>query len=116
MKDLLELCALAGTDDEFREWINTLESCISNNFSEYPNGEGRNPACHVRRGGKSGTGYKAPYSCVPMTHDEHHVQTVHGEAAVLNKYLSPGFTPDTAKHWYDIKVIHYRKLWIKERS
>ena len=90
-----------GTDRQYRQWVQKQRSCISGNFSEYVNGEGRNPACHVRRGGFSGIAYKAPYSCVPMTHDEHARQHYKGESALRSK------------EWFDEQVIIYLRMWIE---
>ena len=87
------------TDQEYRAWIQKHPSCISGRFSEYVNGEGRNPACHVRRAKNSGTGYKAEFSCVPLTQAEHNLQHQHGET-----YFHP-------KEWWDAQVEKYRRLW-----
>jgi hypothetical protein len=103
-----------GTDLEYRKWIRQQVSCISGQYSAYPDGEGRNPACHVRRAGKSGTGYKAEYSCVPMTNDEHLDQTNHGEAHCLSVYYwQPRiWTNDQAKAWFDEQRIEYLERWV----
>ena len=107
---------LGRDDDRFRRWIQTLPSCISGEFSEYlENGEGRNPACHVRRASTSGTGYKAEYSCVPLTQAEHLVQHQKGEAACLNQFYGGvgTYTPFRAKEWFDEQVKKYREMWEK---
>lgn len=105
---------LKPNDDAFRAWIQTLPSCISGRFSEYVNGEGRNLACHVRRAGRSGTAYKALYSCVPMTNAEHQTQHQHGEAACLNRHHgTDGWPEDAAKAWFDLQARYYRDLWMK---
>lgn len=110
-------------DARFRVWIQRLPSCISGQFSEYVNGEGRNPACHVRRAATSGTGFKAPFSCVPLTHKEHTTQHTRGELACLMTHLKEKDylewfygTEDkerAAKHWFDCQAEGYRIRWEK---
>ena len=97
--DLVEL-QKHGTDKQFREWIQRQPSCISGRFSEYVNGEGRCVAAHVRRSKDSGTGYKAPYSCVPLTQIEHLRQHQHGEEAF------------GGKEFFDNQLEKYRRLWV----
>src|SRR5262245_34683515 len=93
------------TDKAYREWIQTLPSCISGMYSEYlESGEGRCVAAHVRRAATSGTGYKAKYSCVPLTQQEHLLQHQHGES-----YFHP-------KEWWDERVETYRRLWKQSRN
>jgi len=41
----------------------------------------------VRRANKFGTGFKAEYSCCPLTHQEHDIQTRLGELACLKEFL-----------------------------
>jgi hypothetical protein len=84
-----------GSDDTYRKWIQKQPSVYSGDFSEYINGDGRCIAAHVRRSGEAGTGYKPPYSCLPLTNDEHSLQHAHGESILAgldwgkekNKYL-----------------------------
>lgn len=103
------------TDKLYRKWMNTLESCLDGDYSEYVNDDGLNPACHVLRAGKSGKAYKASYSCVPMTQKQHLYQHQHGELAVLIRYGKntglTAFTVEAAKQWFDEKVILYREQW-----
>ncbi|WP_020474217.1 hypothetical protein [Zavarzinella formosa] len=99
------------TDKAYRVWVQTLPSCISGQYSEWVHAEGRNLACHVRRAGKSGTAYKAEYSCVPMTREEHDYQHQHGEAACLRRFLGGEWTVETAKAWFDEQVVRYREEW-----
>jgi hypothetical protein len=87
-----------GSDDTYRKWIQTQPSAYSGNFSEYINGEGRCIAAHVRRSSNAGTGYKPPYSCIPLTDAEHQLQHQKGESA-----LSPREEWDKAKNKYLIK-------------
>lgn len=88
-----------GSDKLFIRYIQTLPSCLSGIFEEYVGGDGRSIAAHVRRASNSGTGYKPPYSCVPLTNDEHCKQHQHGES-----YHRP-------KHWWDSQRDHYRQRW-----
>lgn len=99
------------SDKAYRDWISRQPSCISGEFSEYVNGEGRNPACHVRRASTSGTAYKAKYSCVPMTTEEHNFQHAHGETACLVRYAKLNLTTPEAKQWFDNQVVKYREMW-----
>jgi hypothetical protein len=106
-------------DDAFRAWIQTLPSCLSGCFSETVNGEGRNLACHVRRAGESGTGYKALFSCVPMTDEEHRYQHQYGELSCLLYFGVPLYQhPDrdevaNAKHWFEERAKKYRDEWFR---
>lgn len=112
---LITLAAQKGSDSDFRRWIQRQRSCLTGKFAEYgEDGKGRNPACHVRRGGSSGTGYKAPFACVPMTHQEHALQSNRGEVAVLTRYLGGSWTVESAKAWFDAKRIDYLKAWIND--
>lgn len=71
-----------GTDKQYRNWIQTQPSAYSSDFSEWIHGEGRCIAAHVRRAGEAGTGYKPPYSCIPLTDKEHQLQHQQGENAL----------------------------------
>lgn len=104
MIDLLEQCQASGTDKQYRAFIQRQPSCISGRYSEWVDGEGRCEAAHVRRAGKSGTAFKSPYSCVPLTRQEHADQHQHGETS-----LAP-------KDWWDAQVIKYRKLWVQSKK
>jgi hypothetical protein len=103
-ESLLELAAACGSDKSYRRWVSFQPSCISGHFSEWVDGIGRCEAAHVRRAGRSGTGYKAPYSCVPLTRQEHSDQHQHGET-----YLAP-------KEWWDAQVVKYLRLWIDSKK
>lgn len=109
-------------DQAFRKWIRTQPSCLSGNFSEHVNGEGRCIAAHVRRAGQSGTAYKAMFSCVPMTDEEHRFQHQHGEAACLTRYgraamlslADPGISASHfAAGWFDEQAAKYRDEWFR---
>ena len=119
----------ADGDKAFREWIQTQPSCIDGeSFSEWDDslGEWRNPACHVRRAGEAGTAYKPPYSCIPLTHAEHHEQTVKGELACLLRYLPTMQLQEVffskpskdweriAKEWSNAQRDSYRRRWTEK--
>jgi hypothetical protein len=117
------------TDKEYRGLIQTLPSCLSGQYSEWLSdlGEWRSVAAHVRRAGSSGTAYKAPFSCVPMTQTEHLYQHNHGELACLLRFTrdpqlkatllnaSPVEAERIAGEWFDAQVLRYRKMW-RERT
>lgn len=96
---LEEVLRKIGTDKQFIAWVQTLPSCLSGDFSEYPGGEGRCVAAHVRRARNSGTGTKPAYACVPLTDAEHRLQHQKGETALRPKF------------WWDEQVDHYRQTW-----
>jgi hypothetical protein len=118
------------TDAAFRAWIQTLPSCISGKFSEWlPDlGEWRNPACHVRRAGRSGVAFKEAFACIPLTNDEHQYQHQHGELACLLRYLPKGKMVDAffhldeedwleaARDWFTLKAAAYAELWRKTKG
>jgi hypothetical protein len=91
-----------GTDEQYRQWIQLQPSAYSGEFSEWINGDGRCEAAHVRRASDAGTGYKPPYSCIPLTHAEHALQHTQGEQA-----LHP-------KEWFDKKRADYLVKWAKQ--
>ena len=101
--ELLERARARGTDKQYRYWISHQPSCISGQFSEWVDGVGRCEAAHVRRAGRSGTGFKAEYSCVPLTRREHAAQHQHGETALASK------------EWWDRMVVKYLEVWIASR-
>ena len=98
------MLAALGTDKQYREWIQRQPSAYNGLFGEYVNGEGRCIAAHVRRAGESGTGYKAPYACVPLTDAEHQLQHREGESAF------PG-----GAEWFDKRLAEYKSEWAHER-
>lgn len=89
--------AALGTDEQYRKWIQRQPSAYSGDFSEWIHGEGRCIAAHVRRAGEAGTGYKPPYSCIPLTDKEHQLQHQQGENAL------DGLDWDKLKNEYLIK-------------
>ena len=91
--------------DPYTAWIQKQRSCISGQFSEWVNGEGRSIACHVERVSRgSGKGIKAKKSLVPMTHAEHALQHQKGETA-----LRP-------REWFENKADEYFARWELEKS
>lgn len=109
-----------GTDKEFREWIQQQKSCISGNYSEVVNGEGRCIAAHVRRSNNSGVAHKPEYACVPLTDPEHQLQHATGEAHCLYSFLpekqKEPFSEQEAKAWFDKQRIKYVSQWAWERA
>lgn len=102
-------------DKNFRLWVSYRPSCLSGLFTEYVDGVGRNPACHVRRSASSGTGYKGLFQCIPMRQDEHLCQHNQGEAEALFRYGPLGAempTVEEAKEWFDEQVVLYRQRWL----
>jgi len=90
-----------GTDEEFLAWIRKQRSAKSNQFSEYVHGEGRCEAAHVRRINLgAGTGKKPPYAAIPLTREEHRIQTNTGEAALL-----------MPNEWWETMRIKYVQEW-----
>lgn len=111
---LRALARLHGSNNEFLVWVRTQKSCISGKFSEWPDGEARNPACHVRRAVDSGTSHKPDYSAVPMTNQEHADQTNRGEQYCLNIHsTSYPWTVEAAKEFFDRQVIAHLNRWLK---
>lgn len=89
-------------------------SVLTGDYSEYlEDGECRNPACHIRRSAGSGTGYKEPYACIPLRHDQHQLQHQKGEAALLSKYLGGEWTAEAAKHWFDQRREETLRRWVE---
>ena len=92
-----------GSDKEYRRWINRQPSAFSGDFSEWTeDNEGRCIAAHVRRSDNAGTGYKPPYSCIPLTDKEHQLQHREGESALV------GLDWDAQKN-------HYLIEWARSR-
>jgi len=113
------------TDKAYREFIQALPSRLDGTFSEWLESEGewRNPGCHVRRAGKSGTAYKEPFAEIPMTQAQHDYQHRFGELGRLRKYSLDAELIRTldklrlfdaeylAKCWFDEQVVKYREMW-----
>lgn len=98
-----------GTDAEFLDWIRRQPSCIDKS-------EAMIEACHVRRvKWGAGTGIKPPYCAIPMSHDQHHIQTVNGELACLKKYLPrKEWTEESAKEQFEDWRWYYLTEFCKE--
>lgn len=94
-----KVLAALGSDAEYVAWIQRQPSCISGEFSEYVNGEGRCVAAHVRRAGKSGTAFKESYATVPLTQAEHNDQHQSGESEF------------GGKEFFDKKLAEYKAEW-----
>ena len=103
-----------ATDRDFREWVQKQPSCISGGFSEWVDGEGRNPACHVRTAATAGTAFKGDFACVPMTHQEHWDQHTHGPAGCLRLHRGGDWTRETAAEWFLLQARRYHALWLAE--
>src|SRR5258708_18368123 len=113
------------TYNAYRTWIQTLPSCLDGRFSEWLEsaGEWRNPACHVRRAGRSGVAYKEEMAEIPLTHQQHAYKHSHGELACLLKYTrdprwkvtllnaSPIEAERIAADWFDAQVTRDRMMW-----
>lgn len=105
-----------GTDKQFLDWLTYQPSCLDGVFNQWQDGVGRNIACHVRRAGFAGTGFKPPFSAVPMTDAQHKVQSGRdGEVGVLLKYTGQAFALEQAKLWFENQVAMYLQQWIHER-
>ena len=115
--DPLILVAMAlGTDKEFREWLQRQPSVLTGHYSEYTDQGKRNPACHVRRANRFGIAFKAPYACVPMTHEEHAYQHRWGEARVIRQILGLNLTREEAAAWFDAKARETLARWVGEKK
>lgn len=96
-------------DKDFQAWVRRQPSCISGDFSEWVDGQGRNEFCHVRRvANGSGMGIKPLFSGVPMTHTEHAMQHQYGEAYLLAAY---GIITDDAAAWFAAQAAAYLDRW-----
>jgi hypothetical protein len=80
--------------------METLPSCLYGKFSEWLESEGewRNPACHVRRAGKSGLAYKEDMAEIPLTH---------GEITCLLKY-----TRGQGRQSIELVSVNRRIIWL----
>jgi len=105
-----------GTDKQYLEWVSKQSSCLDGAYQQYMDGRGRNTACHVRRASHSGTAFKPPFSAVPMTHEQHMVQSgIKGEVGVLDFYRGEQHSLETAKEWFDTISEMYLKQWVYQR-
>lgn len=117
---LVEFARAVGPDSEYHAWIQRQPSCVSRQFSEYVNGEGRCIAAHVRRARDAGTAFKPEYHQVPLTDEEHQIQHHLGELELLlrigvfNREASPVSLVPAAKDWFYEKTFFYRQRWVWE--
>lgn len=75
-----------GTDDDFLEWIKSLECCVRGSLIADKAHEGDIVPAHVRRiAHGAGTGIKPRYSAVSMCNKHHQLQHQHGESEVGGK-------------------------------
>jgi len=95
---LLQKATEKGGDDKYQAYIRGFPSCLTNDFKEFPNGEGRSVFAHIRK--NAGTGYKPPYSGVPLTQVQHANQHQHGY-----EYYNP-------MSWWENKRDEYLAKWV----
>ena len=104
--ELLRLAKLTGSDAEFRTWVQRQRSCLSGTFSEYlETGEGRSIAAHwraVSRG--AGTGYKPPYSAIPLTFIEHARAHQKGDSALMPREMWEYHAEQCLREWVESKT------------
>jgi hypothetical protein len=114
------------SDRLYREFIQRQRSCVTGRGDWVEHiGEYRCEACHVRRAVDAGMRYKPDFSCVPLRHMEHDIQTRLGELDCLREFLPAsevaemfdGISHDEAvlkaKAWFDAKVVFYFERWLE---
>lgn len=92
---------LIRLDKQFLHWVELQRSAFSGLFSEWHDGVGYSIACHVRRAGQAGTGYKPLFSAIPLTNLEHQLTHQHGESA-----LAP-------EEWFENMAARYLSFWLR---
>ena len=94
-----------GSDEAFRLWITHQPSCLSGDFGEWHDGEGRNVAAHVRSV-KAGAGVarKPPFSAVPLTDAEHRATHQYG-----NSHFRP-------PEWWESQAEEHLRRWAATRE
>jgi hypothetical protein len=106
-----------GTDAQFLDFTAKQKSVIDEDFNQFnPN---LNIPCHVRRIKRgAGGGKKPPYSAVAMTDAQHRIQTLYGEAAVLNAYKVEGkiWTDEEATEWFEARADENLENFIEFRK
>jgi len=115
---LVEFANAVGTDAEYHAWIQRQKSCVSHQYSEYVDGEGRCVAAHVRRASDAGTAFKPEFHQVPLTDAEHQLQHASGESEVLRRAGILDAQADAGlagKDWFYEKAFSYRQRWVWER-
>lgn len=108
-------------DHAYLVWLSYQPSWLDGAFSETDrDGHQRNVACHVRRSSNSGTGYKPPYSAVPMTAAQHRLQREKGELACIMAYTKyerflarheDMTMVEKAKQLFDVAAAFYLRKW-----
>ena len=100
--------AVAGTDEQFLEWIRGQKSAVSGRMDQAVGKDGysveeRCQAAHVRRSGRSGVGMKPKYMAIPLTASEHALQHSKGESALM------------PREEFERKAVDYGARWCKEQ-
>lgn len=131
IKSLLIAAAKKGTYKQYLRWVSYQSSILDGTFSEYHDGVGRCIPCHIRRVSYgAGTGIKPPYKAVPMTFDQHALQSHDnmkngGELLCLKKILpyhqwyewfddQPEDQWDArAAEWFEAKGMETLRRWIE---
>lgn len=104
-----------GTDAQFLKWVSTQPSIFGGWNQTNPN---RNIPCHVRRiHCGAGMGIKPPFSAVPMTDEQHKLQSGrNGQARCLQTYRDTTCSPEKAGEWFEKKRDEMVKKWIETRK
>lgn len=117
-----EVLEALGTDEEFRKWIQMQKSCVSGqqDYIGMDTGEMRCEASHVERvHAGHGKAIKAPYCCVPLTHEEHQLRHQKGETGCLNKYKKDGYgewNERNASEWLWKQRCEHVTKWAHEQA
>lgn len=100
--ELINLARSVGSDKDYLEWVKRQPSCISGVHSEYHDtGEAFSIPAHYRTVARgAGTGYKPPYSAIPLTHAEHSYAHQHGDGMLM------------APHKWELLAERYLRSWI----
>ena len=119
-----KLWEIVGTDKQYQAWTRKRPCVVSGEFDyDTTKGEERTEFAHVRRAGDSGTGYKAEFSGVPLTHEIHaNYQHQHGETKAYAFYLDRRGKRDgvisevAAKEWFNKKALENVEKWAHEMT
>lgn len=105
-----------GTDAEYLDFVSRQPSCIDGAWNQIEP-ESRNIACHVRRLSKgAGFGIKPPFSAVPMTHNQHMIQSGNGgEVMVLEVYTGNRLPQIAAAEWFERQADKSLASWIESK-
>ena len=98
----------AGSDADYQAWVREQASCVTGKRDWVESlGAGRCEYAHVRRvAGGGGISIKPDYWGVPLTHDEHRLQHLKGEAGMLADY---GRRVDDAAAWFEFQLTAARR-------